>query len=113
MSMLFDEEPLTLTEATKALPSLNGRRLHVSTLWRWARKGVHGVQLETRRIGVRIVTSREALERFTKTLAELPERRDSTGYGPRVEKPAMSCQAARKRAQEAAARTLDRAGILD
>lgn len=69
--MLQEEVVLTLLEVTKALPSFNGKRLHVSSVWRWARRGVKGVKLETRRIGARYVTSMEALERFTKALSEI------------------------------------------
>lgn len=64
------EQPLSLTEAAKALPPIDGRRPHVSTLWRWIRKGVRGVHLEHGRYGRRIVTSREALARFAARLAE-------------------------------------------
>ncbi len=70
--MLCNEEVLTFTEAAAVLPRLNGKRPHASTLWRWARRGLHGVHLETRRIGARFVTSREALERFAKKLSEIP-----------------------------------------
>jgi len=70
--MLQDEQILTFTEAAKILPKINGRRPHPSTLWRWARRGINGLYLETRRVGGRFVTSAEALERFTKALAEIP-----------------------------------------
>ena len=33
-----------LTDGCKRLPR-NGRRVHTSTLWRWCRKGCHGVEL--------------------------------------------------------------------
>ena len=69
--MLNTERICTFTEATKALPKLNGRRPHPSTIWRWARKGVKGVRLESRRIGGRFVTSQEALERFAERLADV------------------------------------------
>ena len=70
--MLLDEKILTFSEAAEQLPRLNGKKIHPSSLWRWARKGVRGVKLETRRVGGRFVTSAEALERFTRELAELP-----------------------------------------
>ena len=68
--MLHDEQVLTFSEAASRLPRFHGRKVHTSTLWRWARKGVKGVRLETRRLGGRFVTSLEALERFSKKLAE-------------------------------------------
>ena len=74
--MLHDEAILTFTEAAKALPPLDGRRVHSNTLWRWARRGIRDVRLEVQRLGGRFYTSKEALERFTKALAEveIPDR---------------------------------------
>jgi len=37
---------------------------HLSTLWRWYRRGVRGVRLETVVVGGRRFTSRAAIERF-------------------------------------------------
>jgi hypothetical protein len=68
--VLFDEELLTFTEAAKSLPAVNGSRLHPATIWRWSTKGVRGIRLETRKLGGRSLTSKEALERFTTALAE-------------------------------------------
>ncbi len=69
--MLTTERILTFTEAARALPPIAGKRCHPSTLWRWARRGCKGVKLEVRRLGGRFVTSMEALERFSKALAEV------------------------------------------
>ena len=55
------EKLVSLTEATKVLPSINGKRPAISTLWRWCRKGLRGERLEYVRIGRNIATSREAL----------------------------------------------------
>jgi hypothetical protein len=84
--MLFDEQIMTFTEAAKALPSVNGRRIHVSTLWRWSQRGVGGIRLETRRLGGRVVTSKEALERFTSELATQsgPEAVEPVDKRPRL-----------------------------
>lgn len=67
---LQSEGLLSLADAAKALPRINGRRIHVSTLWRWSRKGVRGVRLEHVRLGHRVCTSLEALNRFAKALAD-------------------------------------------
>jgi len=75
----MNEELLTLTEATKVMPRINGRRPAVSTLWRWCRKGLHGVHLEYLRIGRNIVTSRRALRRFFADLAVADRPLDSDG----------------------------------
>ena len=68
------EELITLADATHVLPRLNGRRLHSSTIWRWAVKGVGSVKLDYLKIGGRIVTSREALNRFSSALADSDRR---------------------------------------
>ncbi len=61
----FDPDIITLTEAAKRLPKLRtGRRVHPSTLWRWASRGLRGRKLETIRLGGRMCTSVNALNRF-------------------------------------------------
>lgn len=75
---LQTENLLSLTDAARALPAIDGRRPHVSTLWRWAKKGVRGVRLEHVRLGHRICTSREALNRFAQRLAEVDDQQSST-----------------------------------
>lgn len=82
--MLYDEDLLTFSEAAKNLPTIDGRRAHASTIWRWARKGIQGVKLETLRVGGRFVTSAEALERFSRKLAELPPGAASSSSTRRV-----------------------------
>jgi hypothetical protein len=66
---LSSEEVLSLSEAARALPSVHGRRIHPSTLWRWARKGLKGVRLDYARLGRSIVTTRRALSDFAARLA--------------------------------------------
>ena len=66
-----NETMLSLGDACKALPRIDGKRPHHSTLWRWCRKGVRGVHLEYVRFGHRICTSVEALTRFTQELASI------------------------------------------
>jgi len=51
------DDLLTLADAAKLLPVFNGKRTHVSTLWRWCFKGSQGVQLEYTRLGSRILTT--------------------------------------------------------
>lgn len=68
--MLTDEKLITFTEASTSLPLRNGRPVHSSSIWRWARRGIGGIQLETLRIGGRYLTSLPALERFTKNLTD-------------------------------------------
>lgn len=57
---IVNEHLLTMTEAAKVPP----QRPTVSTVWRWFRRGRHGVKLETILCGGRRFTSREAIDRF-------------------------------------------------
>ena len=73
---LQSEEILPLTEVAKALPRLRGgRKVHLSTIYRWISRGVNGVRLESLKLGRATVTSREALQRFAErqTRADRPE----------------------------------------
>ena len=68
------EQLITLTEAAKLLPRVNGRKPAVCTLWRWCRKGLRGQFLAYVRVGRRICTTRQAMLRFFTDLAEIDER---------------------------------------
>ncbi len=57
---LLTEDVLSMSEAAQEIPG----RPHVSTLWRWAHRGLKGEKLETLKIGGRTVTSRQAITRF-------------------------------------------------
>ena len=63
------EELCTLVGATQLLPKVNRNPLHANAIWRWCRRGVRGVHLEHVRIGGRIFTSAQALNRFANALA--------------------------------------------
>jgi len=76
------EQVLSLKDAAKAMPLIDGKRPHVSTIWRWCRRGLNGVQLDYSRLGCRIVTSREAIARFAIALAVADTQLTST-RGPR------------------------------
>ena len=67
---LSEEQIVGLADAGRILPRIGGKRVHPSTLWRWCRKGIRGVRLEHIRLGHRICTSIEALNRFAQRLAE-------------------------------------------
>lgn len=69
--MLQDETVGSFTEIANQLPRINGKRVHCASLWRWARHGIQGHKLETRRLGGRFCTSLEAVDRFCKVLAEI------------------------------------------
>ena len=101
------EELLSLTDAAKALPPIDGKRPHISTIWRWCRRGVRGVRLEYVRLGHRVCTTREALGRFAQRLADADEKpvaKTSTTPKRRTAKQ-------RERDIARASRELERAGI--
>ena len=108
---LETETLLSLTEASRALPRIDGKRPHPSTLWRWCRKGVRGVRLEYVRLGKRICTSEKARGRVCQGLAEADVAPESPG--PRLYKPRASKRTAEQRVADVAAadRRLMAAGI--
>jgi len=71
---LFGEELLTFAQAARLVPRRRGGRpCAVSTVWRWALKGLRGpdgkrVYLEYVRVGGMAMTTRQALERFFRRL---------------------------------------------
>ena len=67
------EQLLSLGEASRQFPPVNGRHPSPNTLWRWCRRGVHGVTLQYVRIGRRICTTPAACSRFANALAEADE----------------------------------------
>ncbi len=76
------EDVMTLTEATRILPRRRRRRpVNVSTLHRWATRGLRGVHLETIQVGGTKCTSREALQRF---FDALPSASKQPGKGAPV-----------------------------
>ena len=63
------EDLLSLADAGRILPRRRGgRRVHVATLYRWAKHGLRGVVLQTLQVGGTRCTSREALQRFFEEL---------------------------------------------
>lgn len=67
------ENLLTLQNAaaSKLLPKRRGdSRPHVTTLYRWAQRGIRGVRLETLKVGGTLCTSTEALQRFFNQLSD-------------------------------------------
>ena len=55
---ILGESVCTLQQARELVPT----KPHVATIWNWTRKT--GTRLESCRVGGRIVTSREAVNRF-------------------------------------------------
>ena len=82
---LQNEEILSINDAARSLPRIDGKRPHLSTIWRWARVGVRGVKLDYVRLGRRVCTSKEALARFAQALAEADDvPRQRSDISPRI-----------------------------
>jgi len=70
---VLTEQTITLSQAARLLPRLRGdRTVHVSTLYRWIKRGIRGVRLEAAKIGRTSVTSREAIQRFVDRITAAP-----------------------------------------
>lgn len=70
------ERLFRLTEAPDYLPRRWGqKKLHSSTVFRWAQRGIRGVRLETIRLGGALYTSAQAVQRFAN---QLTDRADSS-----------------------------------
>jgi hypothetical protein len=82
-------------------PNRKGNRISLTTCFRWASRGCRGVVLETVRVGSRLVTSEQALERFVAALSR------PSGGEVAMPRPAK----ARSKASERAGRQLQEAGI--
>jgi hypothetical protein len=61
------ESLIPLREVPNHLPRRRGRKVHMSTIYRWCKKGVHGVRLDTVRVGGITYTHDQALQRFLGT----------------------------------------------
>lgn len=72
------ENLVPLRDVPRLLPPRpNGKRLHISAVYRWTLRGVKSTRLETVKIGGTTYTSREAIQRFSERLtgpapAQLP-----------------------------------------
>jgi hypothetical protein len=105
---LLTERIVSLAEAAKVLPAIDGRKPHTTSVWRWCRQGLRGIQLEYLRVGYRIVTSYEALARFAQRLVEADVPK------PELKRPDFRparSHAARERAIKAARESLAADGI--
>ena len=105
-------ELVTLSQAARLLPKVDGKKVSVCTLWRWCRRGLRGEHLEYTRIGRKLCTSRTALERFFNRLTELDARvqPDTRALPPSLKRPPITSRQ-RQRALAEADEVLKRAGI--
>ena len=86
------ENILSLSEAARAVPALDGKAPHTASIWRWCRKGIvrnaKRVTLRYVRVGRRIGIPREALDEFFVALAEADNAEDSSP----MERAAAQCR---------------------
>jgi len=112
LSTCQENEVITLAKAARLLPRIGGKKIAVSTIWRWCRNGLRGERLEYVRVGRKICSSPEALRRFSARLAELDERLPpDTRSLPSALKRAPITSRQRERALAEADAVLRRAGI--
>lgn len=99
---ILNEDVVSLNDAAKILPN----RPHVSTMWRWYKRGVRGIRLETAVLGGKRYTSKEAIQRFVERTTEAHDR-----GGAAPTKPINETMRQRRAAIEKAERELSAAGI--
>jgi hypothetical protein len=105
------EKLLSLSEAARFVPCINGKPVHASTIWRWCMKGSRGVHLEHVRLGRRILTSPEAISRFGNRVAKLEDACFESRYQRPKEKTRTRSHHEREKAISDSERELGVAGI--
>jgi hypothetical protein len=102
------ERLIPFSEAAKLLPSRHaGRRVAVSTIWRWHHPGVSGVNLETVCVGGSRFTSAEALDRFFQAVTAARQ-----SGGKQAQSPVRSrSKAQQQRSSQAAVKRLAKKGV--
>ena len=107
-----NEQLISLAEAARRLPKIDGRKVAISTLWRWCRKGLRGEHLRYVRVGRKICTSSQAMQRFFSKLTEADERvpPDARSLPPGLKRSPITAKQ-RQRALTEADQVLKRAGI--
>lgn len=75
---LLTEELIDLAEAAACFKDARGRRPHIATLRRWAKNGCRGHKLEVTFLGNRMMTSRQAAERFLAAINGQPAPTQTT-----------------------------------
>lgn len=65
------EEAVFLTDLPRRLPvNSNGKRIHVSGVYRWAKPGIRGVRMRTFLLGGRLATTLSEVDRFCNAVTE-------------------------------------------
>lgn len=107
-----DEELLSLAETSRRLPKIDGKKVAISTIFRWCTNGLRKQRLPYVRIGKRIFVTRHDLLEFFRTLSEHARRiPPETSSQQRVLKRCPITSRQRERALAAADEILERAKI--
>ncbi|EMI20505.1 hypothetical protein RMSM_02537 [Rhodopirellula maiorica SM1] len=101
------EQMIASRDIPAAVQQITGLRPHYNTIRRWRTIGICGVRLKTRRIGGRVVTSRDWLEQFFDDVT-FARQSKSTADGPHH----GQCSPAAKRRNERAKAKLKAKGLL-
>lgn len=64
VNRVLTEDVLTLAQARYELYQITGKRPDKATMTRWIHRGVGGIKLDAIRVGMQLLTSRQALTRF-------------------------------------------------
>jgi hypothetical protein len=68
------ETLISISDTPKHLPRRrNGKTVHISAVYRWLKKGIKGIRLESARIAGTTYTSLEALQRWSDALTNADE----------------------------------------
>ncbi len=106
--MVCTDEWMSLSEAARRLPKLDGRKIHPSSLWRWCKQGIRGQRMRYRKLGGRIVLTLADIDEFSQRLAEA----DDLPRGPKLtDAPKPRTDNCRQRDIARAEADLERAGI--
>lgn len=106
---IINESVISLSEVQNiAPPNRDGSRINFSTSFRWATKGIlaadgRRVKLEVMKLGGRLITSREAVQRFAEAL--------TTACGLASTPTVVRTPAVRTKAAAAARKKLEEMGI--
>lgn len=71
---LLDEELVNIKELPNILAPRNGKKVHLSAIYRWVRTGLSGVKLDSVIIANERFTTKEALNRFWVRVTEARDR---------------------------------------
>lgn len=67
----IDATLIAISDVPSFLPAKQGRRLHISAVYRWMQKGIKGIKLDYVTIGGTRFTSPEALQKFAEQITKV------------------------------------------